>query len=273
MLDTIDYCTDQFLLVRYPSGAGGKFLISSLCLFPDIAHWESQVQEGDLAFMTWFEHTWPNHVHDWVRVEPNQPWQLDFYSRRLYRNNELTPIDFNAMVHDQASPYFHRCWSEGLTIVDNWHKRTTPDFFSNADKIEIIFSDSSIESYKKCVRNKILIWDQERQIAISTLDHPDWAWNAKNLQHICQFKNTAEFTGFADYDDFFYGYVMHQPWVQPFYRCVPDPCCLFSWDFDQLINKDGYISIMQTLSTHWGQSLDQDQLCSMHDIWTSKSQL
>lgn len=269
----VDYCTDQFLLVRYPSGAGGKFLISSLFLFDEIAHWEPRVQHGYLDYDTWFENTWPDHVHDWVRVEPNQPWELDFYSRRFDRNNNLDLDSFNTKVQDQASSYFHQCWAAGLTIVDNWHKRTTPAFFTNAKKIEIMLDDSCIGSYKKCVMNKVWLWDAQRNTVISTLDHPDWAWSTKNLQHINQFKNNAELTGWDDPDDFFYRYVMCQPWVQPFFKCAPDPECLFSWPFHQLLHRDGYISIMKTLSEHWNQTLDPDQLCRMHDTWISKSRL
>ena len=259
------------MLVRYPNGAGGKFLISSLFLFDHIAHWKPEVQANDLTYMTWFEETWPDCVSEWMRVEPNQPWHLDFYSRRLFRNNDLDKSTFNRMVRDQASAYFHRCWSEQLIIVDHWHKRSVPEFFSNAQFIEITLDEPSLEAYKINVRNKVFIWDQERRIVISTMDHPDWAWDAKTLNHIHQYNNPAEFTEFADYDDFFYGYLLDQSWVKPFYCCDPDPRCLFSWTFDTLVDKGGYLSIMHTLSEHWNQTLDIDQLCRMHDIWTSKS--
>ena len=260
------------MLVRYPTGAGGKFLISSLFLFDHIAHWKPEVQDGALPYMTWFEHAWPDQVTEWLKVEPNQPWHLDFYSRRFNRNNDLDKSSFNCMVRDQASEYFHRCWQHGFTIVDHWHKRSVPQFFSNATVIEITLDSNSLDAYKHCVKNKVFIWDNDRRVVISTMDHPDWAWNTKTRQNIDHFKNPAELAEFDDYDDFFYGYLLDKPWVKPFYQSVPDPRCLFSWNFNTLVDRDGYLSIMDTLSGHWNQSLDTDQLCRMHDIWTNKTQ-
>ena len=47
----INYCTDQWLIVKYPCGSGGKFVINCLFLFDNIAHWHGiQGQENVIEY-------------------------------------------------------------------------------------------------------------------------------------------------------------------------------------------------------------------------------
>ena len=269
-----DYCTDQFLQVRYPNGAGGKFLITSLFHFDQIAHWCQNVQYKKQTHASWFfNHAWPDQVQQWAAKEPNHPWEIGFYSRRMMRNNELSTKEFNLRIELEASQYFHYCWQQGLVIVDHWHKKFIPDFFSRARWIEILLDQQGLETYKHLVKNKLYLHDTEKNIIISTLDHPTYAWDSRTQNNALKFNNKYEFDEFKDYDDFFYNYLLKQPWVAPFFNAVPDQNCILSINFSELIQTDSYIAIMEQLSRYFNQSINLDQIKSMHNFWLVKSNI
>jgi hypothetical protein len=265
-----DYVTDQFLIVRYPNGAGGKFLIASLMMFEQIAHWIPRVQYGIWPYIEWFESAWPEKMSSWVTQEPNQPWNLDFYSRRWFRNNDQTEVWFNTQVEKYCSKYFFECWDKNLIIIDHWHKKTIPKFFCRSRFIDINLPSRCLDTYKNFVRNKLFLYDQERQIIISTMDHPEYSWNSRTQQNTKIFKNQYEFP-VKDYDSWFYEHLVQQHWVKPFIDPVEDDTSFLSLDFDQLLDVSGYIDIMLNLSDIFDQKLDQDLLMKMHTIWCSKS--
>lgn len=264
---TPNYCTDQFLLVKYPTGAAGKFFITSLFLLPGIAPWQADIKD----FRAWFESAWPEDCRHWVKVEPNQPWGLDFYSRRLDRNNTISCNEFNANVIKHATPYFHRCWQQGLMIVDHWHKRWVPEWFRNSRQIEITLSDASLDAFRACVSQKLFLWDHASGGVISTLDHPDWAWRKTNVDHIREFGNASLLKGFANYDDFFYNYLLEQPYVKPFRNTNHEGHCLMSLDFKHILQLDSYIDHIDQLARHFGGTVDHDILRFMHATWIRKS--
>jgi hypothetical protein len=153
-----NYCTNQFLQVRYPNGAGGKFLISCLFWFDNVAHWNPSVQDRQISALDWHQEAWPLQVQKWVKLEPNQPWGLDFYSRRMSRNNQLTIEQFNEFVTTQATDYFFKCWELGLIVVDHWHKRSVPSFFQAARWMEILVYEESLQPFRHCVEEKLFFW-------------------------------------------------------------------------------------------------------------------
>lgn len=269
-----DYCTDQFLLTRYPNGAGGKFILTSLCQFDAVAHWDAEVDQKQREYLDWFSSIWPDQLNQWVTFEPNQPWELNFYSRRWFRNNNLTCKEFNQHVDRDANSYFHQQWQQKHIITDHWHKTTVPDFFQKARWIELLLPCQDLETYKKLVRNKLYLWQEDSQTVISTMDHPDYAWDEKTRKNSIAYQNQYELTDHDTYDDFFYNWLLEQHWVKPFVNQKPDPQAIASIELGQLIDVDGYIALMKQLSDYFGESgLNTDQLKHMHTIWKEKSQI
>jgi hypothetical protein len=269
-----NYNTSQFLQVRYPNGAGGKFLITSLFQFDQVAHWCPDVQNKTQTRDEWFfNHAWPNDIRQWASEEPNHPWGIGFYSRRMMRNNDLPVDEFNLRTKLEGSEYFHQCWDQGLLIADHWHKRFVPAFFSNAKWIEILLDKPSLEPYKHCVKSKLYLHNPENNAIISTLDHPVYAWDKRTQNNALKFNNQYEFDEFKDYDDFFYNYFLKQHWVAPFLNVEPDQNCILSITFADLVKVDSYIAGMEKLSNYFGQPVNKDLLRKMHNFWIDKSNL
>lgn len=264
---TNNYCTDQNLIVRYPNGAGGKFLITCLFLFDHVAHWCDEVQLGRSDHLSWFYGTWPKKISEWSIVEPNQPWNTNFYSRRYDRNNDLTELSYNQLCEQESSDYFKFCWNQGLLITDHWHKRIMPKFFQQAQIIEITLNNTSLEWYKSMCRQKLWFWNADSRTVISALDHPDYAHNQYSKNMRLFYKNDYLITGYNTYDDFFNQYLVHQPYIKPFINVEKSSDAVASIDFFDLLNFEKLNAVMETLEHHWNQRIDRDCLKKMHDFW------
>lgn len=269
----INYATDRFLLLQYPNGAGGKFLLSCLFLFDEIAHWEIDVEQGKKTHLDWCYRTWPKKISQWLIAEPNQPWQLDFYSRRWFRGNNLSKDSFNLAVAQHASSYFHDCWQQGKIITDHWHKRSLPEFFLDARRIEILLASDDLEIYKFCTKNKLFFWNQSKQAVYCAPDAPEYAYNSRTLKHVQHFKNPVWIGGYRDYDSFFYEYLLQQHFVKPFVQAVPDPDCISSLTFMDLIQRDRFVTVIGKLEEYFGQKIDLDMVLQTHALWLQRSHI
>lgn len=271
---TNNYCTDQNLVVRYPNGAGGKFLITCLFLFQHVAHWNSDVQHGKISHWDWFQGTWPRDISQWTVVEPNHPWNTNFYSRRLSRNNDLTKHQYNALVDENASDYFFESWHQGYKIVDHFHKKTRTDFQQNSEVIEInLVNQHSVQLYKEMIKQKLWLWDNDTKVAISTLDHPDFAHDSTSLQHRIQFNNQYLITGYHSYDDLFDNYLAKQEFIKPFVYASADPSSILSLDFADLYSFETLIAGLEKLEQYYNQHINRDLLKKMHVLWKDFSRI
>lgn len=269
----MDFCTDQNIIVKYPCGAGGKFLISCLFLFDEVAHWSPTLQNHDVDHLQWFQNVWPTDVNQWIKREPQQPWNINFYSRRFERGNQLGCVEYNQLIKKEANDYFFQCWNKGLKIVDHFHKQTVPEFHSSALSIEILINDNCKEKFLKVVKNKLWLWDDLNKTAISTLDHPDYAHNEINRMHRIKFNNNYFITGYDNYNDFFESYVLKQPYIEPFYNVSSNPNCIASLDFLDLIELDRFIASMSVFENYFNKRLSNDLLKQLHQIWATRSQI
>ena len=269
--NTNNFCTDQHLVVQYPNGAAGKFLITCFFLFDNVAHWEPDVQNQKITHWEWFQKIWPSNISDWSKVEPNNPWNINFFSRRLSRNNNISISDYNALVTDNASDYFFTSWNNGLKIVDHYHKIQVPVFYKQAELVTIMLnSEKSIEEYKHMVKKKLWLWDPNSKKVISTLDHPDYAHNPQSKKTRLEFGNKYEFTEYITYDDFFYDYLIKQTFVKDFIS--PDNLTLPYIDFIDLFDFEKLLNLIHFFEQKYNQSLDKDMLRKMHSLWKEVSQ-
>lgn len=270
------YDTTQRINVKYANGAGGKFFISCLFLFDQIAHWDQSVQFGKQSYWQWYQTQWSEDNSKWMLVEPWLPWNLIFYSRRLSRNNDLRVDQYNTLVEANASAYFRKCWKENLKIVDHWHKRSVPEFLKESIWMEILIDKDGLDIYKHLAKNKVWLWDQDTCTVTSMHDHPAWINNkfqGKDLEFRTSFNNNYTITGYSTYDDFFTEYLLKQPYVDPFLSTLPDPSCIFSIQLADLVNQDRFIDHMTILEDYFDQQLDHDLLSRAHTLWATRSGL
>ena len=269
-----NYTTNQNLIVRYPNGAGGKFVITCLFLFDQVAHWSPLVHYKQQSHWDWFQQAWPDNISQWSIVEPNHPWSTNFFSRRYNRNNDISVETYNNLIEENASEHFFTCWKQGLKIVDHFHKKFRPTFQTSADIIEINLStDRSIELYKDIVQKKLWLWNPETKEVISTLDHPDYAHDEVSRLHRLQFNNESVITGFDSYDDFFNQRLSNEEFVKPFLYAEPDPSCIMSMNFEDLYQFDTLLDRLEVVEKKYNQTLKKDILRNMHNLWLTKSQI
>jgi hypothetical protein len=269
-----NYCTDQNLIVRYPNGAGGKFLITCLFLFKHVAHWDQDVQHGKVTHWDWFRGTWPQDISQWTVVEPNHPWNTNFFSRRLSRNNELTSNQYNSLVGETASDYFFESWQQGHKIVDHFHKKIRTDFQHDSEIIDInLVNQHSIDLYKEMIKQKLWLWNDQTKIATSTLDHPDFAHDTTSHQHRLQFNNQYLITGYNSYDELFDNYLAKQEFIKPFMYASADASSILSIDFADLYRFETLVAGLEQLEQHYNQTIDKDLLRRMHVLWKDFSRI
>ena len=271
---TSNYCTDENLIVRYPNGAGGKFLITCLFLFKHVAHWDRDVQNGKVDHWDWFQSTWTRDISRWTVVEPNHPWNTNFFSRRLSRNNDLTSDNYNQLVKEHASTYFFESWRQGRKIVDHFHKKIRTDFQQQSEVIEInLVNQHSIDLYKEMVKQKLWLWNDQTKIATSTLDHPDFAHDATSRQHRLQFNNQYLISGYNSYDELFDNYLANQEFIKPFIHATADTSSILSIDFADLYKFETLVAGLEQLERHYNQPIDKDTLKKMHVLWKDLSSI
>ena len=268
-----NYCTDQNLIVTYPHGAAGKFFLTCLSLFDEIACWSPQVQHNKLDFITWVENCWPEVTYTWVKYEPNQPWGISFYSRTHSRGNELSCDQYNKEVQANASDYFFECWNNGLTIIDHFHKRTVPDFHQSAKRIEILVTDECMLDYQKMVREKLWSWDDANKVGISLLDLPELAHNEVNKGHRLKFNNPVHVAGYNSFEELFENHILNLPSIKPFVNVEPDLSTITSLTFSDIVNCDRFVSTMNRFEDYFGQKLDTDKLVELQTLWAKRSKL
>lgn len=259
-------------MVNYATGAGGKFFISMLLLFDQMAHWDPQVAQGRMTYDQWFNQAWAQERKFWVKTEPNCVWN-SFYSRQWPRNEHLTPEQFNQLVQSQSDPYFHECWDQGLIIIEHWHKAFRPAFFANARWMEILVTPEDMPVYQHLVMSKLYIWDQQSKTVLSTLEHPDWANSPETRNRILQYNNQYTISGYDSSDDFFQRWFLTQSTISCFVDAAPDPSCVLSLTLGDLVDKQRFFDLMSRLENLFGQKHDRQMINRYHDVWLARSGL
>jgi len=271
------YNTKQYITLQYACGCGGKFLTSVLMLFDRVAHWSPEVQQNPALYTNWFEEQWAEDLKKWSTTEPHTPWDINFYSRRLSRGNQLTETQFNTAVDQHANKYFHSCWQQGLMIADTWYKKTLPAFFTNTTKIEILLDENSVDAFKHMIKNKIWLWNEKNKTITSMLDSATWIsdkYSGSEKEKRLALAGSNIIKGYHSYDSFFENYLLEQHYVGDFYCADANPDAEASFSFSSLLNTDKFLeTVVPALEKVFDQHLDRDQLKNMHIMWLSRSGL
>jgi hypothetical protein len=89
----MNYGSNQWLIVSFSPGAGGKFLSNCFMQYDKIAHWHGIMPKMDRV--NYFLNSLPDNNNDsWIKKEMTPSWGLNFFSRLYPRNNNMQPIIF-----------------------------------------------------------------------------------------------------------------------------------------------------------------------------------
>lgn len=258
----INYGTDQWTILKYPCGAGGKFLANCLFLFDKVAHWhgiESQEQTVEYFKKTILN---PNEPL-WLKRELNHRWNLNFFSRSYLRNNNLTLAEFNQLAEQEGSAYFKKCWDNGFKLIDHWGKPTLPEFWQRANSVSIIIDDFQL--YENLVMSKLYRINYDQGVISSLLDSPDALGTVDNIKYATQFQNQHEFP-LIDTHEFFEIEIKKKPWLAPWleYKGADDQ---FTIKLTELLDQHTFINKFEYFENLYKQRIPTKYLIDLHTTW------
>ncbi len=254
----INYCTDQWLIVKYPCGAGGKFLINALFLFDKVPHWHGNLSQPET--LEYFKNTICNFTDpQWLNREINHQWGTNFFSRSYLRNNDLSCQEFSQLVANYASTYFNSCWTSNLDIVDHWAKPILPKFWQNANSIDIVIDDYN--KYQEFLVSKLYQVADDK--IVSLLDVPALGTDT-NQQYTIKFNNQFEFFD-VSWDSFFENHVKNLPWLNPWLDYTPSG---YYYTLSELLDRSKFIEKFAYFEDFYQQQIPVKYLITLHDTWT-----
>jgi hypothetical protein len=259
----IDYCTDQWMILNYPAGSGGKFIGNCLFLFDKVAHWYGGMhkQQDTVDF---FKKTILDSGRLWLHKELNNNWNISFFSRCYPRNNAISSSKFNELVNANASDYFHDCWNNNLDIVDFWCKPVFPEFWKNANSVTVVLDD--MEIYKNLTLSKLYKIDRNKETIISLLDVPDGLATDDNKANAQFFKNEYEFP-LDNLDSFFETNVKLKPWLNPWLDNSLGNN-KFTIKISELVNHDAFVQKFQWFEDYYKQKIPVRYITELHNTWS-----
>jgi hypothetical protein len=261
-----NYCNNQWMIVKYPGGSGGKFVTTCLFLFNKVAHWHGITDQQ--ATVDYFKNSMLDTKESWINREINHRWNLNFFSRSQNRNNNLTEEEFNKLTNDNGSEYFKECWKGGLDIVDYWSKPNLPKFWENAKSFSLVIDDNEI--YKNLVVSKLFKIDYKRNVIISLLDDHRNIKRNEHRKHAESFNNQFEFP-LIDIDDFFESVVKKKSWAVGWNNFTPDSN-EFTIKISELVNHDTFIQKFQWFEDYYKQKIPVKYITELHSTWSKANE-
>lgn len=257
----MQYNTDQWLIFKYPIGAGGKFLASCFFQFDKIAHW-AQSPLTSTQTIDWYTKSLPASIHDpWPQKEIDTPWVLPF-SRAWPRGENLTEQEFNSYLDLSQNDYLKKSWADGKVIADFWHKDITPNWWTCANWITIAVDDMVL--YKKLIFSKPFEYNAQEKTIVFQDQRPDLG-RQQNKAQKTQFKNQWLWENISDPEQFYQEYIIHLPWYQTWnFTQVPTTNYI---TLTELFDVDKLITFMLQYQDMFNQHIDQNFIRAMHNTW------
>lgn len=260
----MNYASNQWLIVSYSPGAGGKFLTNCFMQFDKIASWNGIISKTDRV--NYFLNSLPDDNSDsWIKEEMTSPWGLNFFSRMHPRNNNMQPLEFNQNVSQHATDYFHECWNNNNIILDYWQKSKLPAFWKEATEASIIIDDFDL--YKKLLFSKPYTFKDN--IVKSLCDNPDaHSTSVTGNQNAKLFANKWIFNEVNNTDTFFEEELRNKCWFKGRMELSPNE---HSINLTDLFDYELLCAYLERFEDLVGEKLPRENIKQMHTAWLSKT--
>jgi hypothetical protein len=260
----MNYGSNQWLIVSFSPGSGGKFLSNCLMQYDKIAHWHGIMPKMDRV--NYFLNSLPDNNNDsWIKKEMTPSWGLNFFSRLYPRNNNMQPPEFNQNVAKHATDYFHECWNNNDIILDYWHKSALPDFWKEATEASIIIDDFDL--YKKLLFSKPYTFKDN--IVKSLCDNPDaHSTSSTGNENAKLFNNKWIFNDIDNIDTFFNEEIEDKCWFDKRMQLTPND---YSINLTDLFDYDLLCAYLERFEDLVGEKLPRENIKQMHTAWLSKT--
>ena len=261
----INYNTNQWLIVQYPCGAGGKFIASLMFMFDKVEHWyKIRDQESQLKFYI----NRHSSSDAWLEKEFNHDWGLHFFSRSYERNNHISADEFNQLADLHASQHFCEAWASQQIVVDHWHKPVLPEFWSQANSI--IINPDDDELFKSLILKKLFCYDENTKTIRSLLDSPDLKKiPLSNLTQLEKFKNLYEFS-YTDLDEFLEMFLSTKIWYSS-WQNVDSYQSTWQFNLTDLLDFTKLCHRLEPIEEYFEQKLDRQHVFDFHKFWIENS--
>jgi len=144
------------MFVRYAPGSCGNFLISMLQISDCIAHWYDHVEKCkgqeifDTIFFDQFKKNFTNDSANHLKNEPHHPYQLDFFSAKMPKGNDIDLDDFINCVQQRSDQSLIDSWARGQFTVFRLNKSNVPKFGYGSTVINIVIDVASQAWLNRC---------------------------------------------------------------------------------------------------------------------------
>jgi len=149
----------KFIVVKYPPGGAGKFLISIIMSSRDVAHYDPDVENDKTPenCIAYIRNSFTPMIKNWMLNEPNDKftWNTTFYSNKYARGNDLTLDEFVERAKTTCTEHFHNCVSKNKFIPLVWHKVNTAPFFADSKVLFIRVDNSAEKWHHRALWNKL----------------------------------------------------------------------------------------------------------------------
>lgn len=139
-------------LVRYAEGAGGKFLMSLLMGSPDVAHYDSTVEENKThqTLMNYIYKSFSS-LDSWLANEPNHipVWNLHWISAKMPRGEDQSYSEWLVQAQDEATDYFWQCVEQNKMILLQVNKPTIPLAYQDFKSFSIVSDSAGLKFNRK----------------------------------------------------------------------------------------------------------------------------
>lgn len=177
----------KFLIVRFLPGSGGKFLSSILQLLDGVCCWDPELdfykQCADTQnIVGWFQTKFTQNWKEYLKIEPEVPYHLDFISNRFSRGDDITLSDLLDRNRSTGDDLFQSQFYGDGQIPLILNKSRIPCAYQNNSQIVNMLIDSPhARSWVARARARKLFYEIEPGKFVLKQDHPDYCSEKRKI--------------------------------------------------------------------------------------------
>lgn len=188
----------KFLIVRFAPGSGGKFLSTLLQCSDSVNTWEPELEQAkqkkdyDLIFQ-YITSKFTNDYVNWLKIEPEIPYQTDFVSNRFPRGDNITFEQAQSLLTNDLK--FQQDFNNNKLIVLILNKSQIPAWLRYRSRVVNIVIDNRVSKkwFYRARYNKQFI-KVDNSTYIIKQEHKDFC-SEKRATLAAKFNNESVFRG------------------------------------------------------------------------------
>ena len=234
----------SLFFVRYAPGSAGNFLISILQTSNKLVHWANKVENSkntpdvEKTFKQWFSDCFQHNLDNHLKFEPHHPYQLDFFSSKHPRGDDIDCHEFINLLEERQDQLFLENIRHNKLTTMRLNKPNIPLFGYGANVVNILVDE---DAKKWFFRTRFIkLFGPGPSGWISKENHPEFL-SAKYNTSLFQNKYEFPISKFALLKNF----VINDPTIQCFFdskqlvaNSTNDNCPQYFINLSTLLTRD-----------------------------------